>query len=223
MTASTKTEILTLLKRNGGHSVAELAAELKLAPMTVRQHLTRLERDGLVLTGQCAGLSGRPHYVFRLTAKAHAAAFPKRTDRLVELLVREIGSLEGWELEGLSGQEKSRLVLERVAQRLAAEYAPLLGAWPLQERVAFVTEVMHAEGGLAEWNKTDAGYEIRDFNCPFHRLLDGDQQTDVCEWHRCFLTHTLAADVRAAPCSDTVEQCCRFVVVEPVAAAPSLG
>ncbi len=215
MTASTKSEILTLLKRNGGHSIAELAAELKLAPITVRQHLTRLERDGLLVSDQRAGPSGRPHYMFRLTAKAHAAAFPRRTDRLVELLVREIGCLEGWELDGLSPREKSRLVLERVARRFAAEYAPLLGDWPLQERVAFVTEVMHAEGGLAEWSKTDIGYEIRDFNCLFHRLFEGDQQPDVCEWHCCFLTQTLAADVRAAPCSDTVGQCCRFVVVEP--------
>jgi predicted ArsR family transcriptional regulator len=219
MTATTKGQILTLLKRNGGHSVAELATELKLAPITVRQHLTRLDRDGLLITDQRAGPSGRPHYVFKLSAKAHAAAFPRRTDRLVELLVHEISTLQGCELDGLSAQEKTSLVLQRVAQRLAAEYAPLLGGWPLQERVSFVTEVMHAEGGLAEWEKTDFGYEIRDFNCLFHRLLSHDGRSDVCEWHQSFLRHTLAADVRAAPCSDTVGQCCRFVVLEPVAAA----
>jgi predicted ArsR family transcriptional regulator len=219
MTATTKGQILTLLKRNGGHSVAELATELKLAPITVRQHLTRLERDGLLLTDQQAGPSGRPHYVFKLTAKAHAAAFPQRSDRLVELLVQEISSLQGCELDGLSAREKSCLVLQRVAQRLASEYAPLLGGWTLQERVSFVTEVMQAEGGLAEWEKTDLGYEIRDFNCLFHRLLSHDGQNDVCEWHQFFLRQALAADVRAVPCSDTVGQCCRFVVLEPVAAA----
>ena len=97
MTATTKGQILTLLKRNGGHSVAELAAELKLAPMTVRQHLARLERDGLLITNQRAGSSGRPHYVFKLSAKAQAAAFPRRSDRLVELLVHEISHLESCE------------------------------------------------------------------------------------------------------------------------------
>jgi predicted ArsR family transcriptional regulator len=217
MTPSTRTEILTLLKRNGGHSVAELASELKLAPITVRQHVTRLERDGLLVADHRAGSSGRPHYVYKLTAKAHAAAFPRRTDRLIELLVREVGVLQGQELVGLSAQEKTLLVLDRVAQRFAHEYAPLLGDWQLPERVAFVTEVMHAEGGLAEWEKTAAGYEIRDFNCLFHRLLNQDG-SEVCEWHQYFLSYTLAADVRAAPCSDTVGQCCRFIVSEPPAA-----
>ena len=31
-------------------------------------------------------------YVFRLTARAHAAAFPRRSDRLAELLLKEIAS-----------------------------------------------------------------------------------------------------------------------------------
>jgi predicted ArsR family transcriptional regulator len=219
MTASTKAKILILLKRNGGHSVAELASELNLAPITVRQQITRLERDGLLVAEQRASPSGRPHYVFRLTEKARASAFPQRTDRIVEILVREIGALEGAELEGRSSEEKTCLVLQRVAQRLASEYAPLLESWPLHERVSFVTEVMHAEGGLAEWEKTDVGFEIRDFNCLFHRLLNQEGSSRICEWHQYFLRHTLAADVRPLPCSDTVGECCRFIVIEPVEAS----
>jgi len=217
MTASTKTEILTLLKRNGGHSVAELADELRLAPVTVRQHLVGLERDGLLVAEQRASRTGRPHYMYRLTAKAHAAAFPRRTDRLIELLVREVGSLEGPELTGLNSHQKTHLLLERVARRLADEYAPLLRSWPLSERVAFVTQVMHVDGGMAEWEKVDGGFEIRDFNCLFHRLL-GHDKNEACEWHESFLGQTLAADVHAVACSDTVGQCCRFVVMEPTAA-----
>lgn len=228
MTSTTRNEILTLLKRNGGHSVSELAAALNLAPISVRQQLTRLERDGLLITEQRAGPSGRPHYVFRLTAKAHAAAFPRRSDRLVELLIREIGLLEGSELSGLTAREKTCLILERLAQRLADEYAPLLQGWSLQERVSFVTEVMHADGGFAEWGKTPTGYEIRDFNCLFHRLLGREGAGDVCEWHRHFLSRTLGTDVRVVPCADTTSNCCRYMVVEEapaavVGAVPSVG
>ena len=85
---STKTEILALLKRNGGRSVNELATALHLASITIRQHLTHLERDGLVVSEQRNGSSGRPTLAFRLTAKAHAAAFPRRSDRLAEMLLR---------------------------------------------------------------------------------------------------------------------------------------
>lgn len=206
----TKTEILALLKRNGGHSVGELASSLQLSPVTIRQHLTHLERDGLVLADRRSGSSGRPMYVFRLTAKAHAAAFPRRSDRLAELLLKEIGLLSGRELEGLTPEERTGLVVQRLAGRLADEYAPLLQGWPLAERVAFVTEVMHADGGFAEWVTTDAGYEIRDFNCLFHRLLDGG--AEVCEWHRTFLGRMLGTEVRVEPCPDGSSSCCRYLI-----------
>jgi len=203
----TKGEILALLKRTGGHSVNELASTLTLAPITIRQHLTRLERDGLLLSEAESNGNGRPHYVFRLSAKAQAEAFPYRSDRLVELLIKEIGHLDGSELQGLSEQQKTRLVLERVAQRLSREYASVIRGWPLEERVVFVTEVMQSDGGFAEWEKTDRGFEIRDFNCLFHRLLDGD----VCEWHSTFLKNVLGEDLQVEPCADN-ENSCRFAV-----------
>jgi len=218
-TTTTKSEILALLKRNGGHSVSELAAALKLAPITVRQHLTRLERDGLLAAERRPGVGGRPHYVFRLTAKAHAAAFPRRSDRLVELLIREFTLIDEQQLRGLQAGERAALVLRGLAQRLAEEYAPLLRGWPLEERVVFVSEVMHAEGGFAEWTKTDEGYEIRDYNCLFHRVLNGNGDTDVCEWHRTFLSEAMGAEVRVVPCPDPDRQCCRFLIFQQAPAA----
>lgn len=214
---STKAEILALLKRSGGDSVGELASALKLAAGTVRQHLTHLQRDSLIVAEQHPGSAGRPHYVFRLTAKGHAAAFPRRSDRLADLLIREIGFLEGYELIGLTSRQKMSLVLHRLAERLADEYAPLLAGWSLQERITFVTEVMHADGGFAEWERTDRGYEIRDFNCLFHRLFDNGEGK-VCEWHQTFLTRTLGTDVRVVPCVDSTARCCRFMI-EAVPAA----
>ena len=207
---TTKTEILALLKRNGGHSVNELATSLELASITIRQHLTHLQRDGVVVANERSGSSGRPMHVFRLTAKGHAAAFPRRSDRLVELLIREIGLLNGHELVGLTPQGKTGLVLERLAQRLAEEYAPLLQGWPLAERVAFVTEVMHADGGFAEWEATEGGYEIRDFNCLFHRVLDG--ASEVCTWHGMFLSRMLGTEVHVSPCPGGGAPCCRYVI-----------
>ena len=203
----TKAEILALLKRSGGHSVNELAAALDLAPITIRQHMTRLERDGLLLSEPQSNGNGRPHYVFRLSPKAQAQAFPYRLDRIVELLIREIGHLNAGDLDGRSEREKTFLVLERLAQRLADEYAPLLRGWPLRQRVVFVTEVMQNEGGFAEWEATDRGFEIRDFNCLFHRLLNGS----VCEWHGTLLSKMLGEDVLVQPSLGEGE-CCRYQI-----------
>ncbi len=220
---NTKEEILALLKRNGGRSVNELASSLNLAPVTIRQHLTRLERDGLLttengVTESQAQTTGRPHYVFRLTVKGQTEAFPYRSDRLVELLVREVGHLVGSDLEGLSSMEKTNLVLDRLAQHLAEEYASLLQGWPLRERVVFVTEMMQADGGFAEWQEIEQGYEIRDYNCLFHRLLAGE----ACKWHGSLLSRMLGSDVHVEPCDDGAGQCCRYTVESiAVGAAPA--
>lgn len=216
---TSKSQILALLKRNGGRTVRELAQALQLASITIRQHLTHLERDGLVANDQWAKAGGRPTHVFRLTAKGHAAGFPRRSDRLVELLVKEVGQLDGGELVGRTSVEKTNLVLQRLAERLADEYAPLLVRWPLEERVAFVTEVMHTDGGFAEWERTPAGFEIRDFNCLFRRLLDSESA--ACEWHRTFLSRSLGTQVRVIPCDTGSTPCCRYVVSETSAAAPA--
>ena len=100
---STKSEILALLKRNGRHSVGELAQELKLAPVTIRQHLTHLERDGLVVAERGSDSAGRSHYLFRLTAKARlTAATASATERFVSARreVKYLGKIVVEELRG---------------------------------------------------------------------------------------------------------------------------
>jgi len=208
--SSTKKEILAQLKRNGGHTADELALMVGLAAITVRQHLTALQRDELVKVERRRGPDGRRRLVFQLSGKGHAA-FPRRSDRLAELLLQEIARLNGADLEGRDGPEKIALVLRRLARRLAEEYAPLLRGWPLEERVAFVAKVLHADGGFAEWERTESGYEIRDYNCLFHRLVSGEDE--LCEWHRCFVSQMLGAEVRAVPCPNEGAPCCRYLVM----------
>ena len=152
------------------------------------------------------------------TAKAHGEAFPDRSDRLVELLIKEIGYLDASELQGLSERQRTLLLLERLAERLANEYAAVIQGWPLQERVVFVTEVMQSDGGFAEWEKTERGFEIRDFNCLFHRLLDGD----ACEWHSTFLKSVLGEDLQVEPFT-TDENCCSYAVEAKVPANAGFG
>jgi predicted ArsR family transcriptional regulator len=208
----TKREILAKLKRNGGRTVDELAGSLKLAPITVRQHLTALQRDELVKVERRRGPDGRRRFVFQLTARGHAT-FPRRSDRLAELLLVEVGRLEGCDLDGLAARQKVGLVLQRLAHNLAQEYTPLLQGWRLEERVAFVAEALHADGGFAEWERTEQGYEIRDYNCLFHNLANGNG--DLCEWHQSFVSQVLGAEVRAVPCPDNGSPCCRYLVICP--------
>jgi predicted ArsR family transcriptional regulator len=205
---STKTLILAFIKRNGGGTVDELAQALDLAPMTVRQHLVTLQRDDLLRAEAVRRATGRPHYVYRLTQRGNDT-FPKRYDRLAQAMLQEVSNLESSEIEGLAPHEKASLVLRRVAERLVNEYAPVLRGRPLNEQVATVTEILHADGGFAEWEETGNGYVIRDYNCLFNRapLQDGHG----CQWHFYFLSRMLGPRLRFEPvegCGD----CCRYVI-----------
>jgi predicted ArsR family transcriptional regulator len=208
---STKTLIITSIKRSGGSTVDELAQALDLAPMTVRQHLAALQRDDLVGAEPVRRATGRPHYVYRLTQRGDDT-FPKRYDRLAEALLQEVSLLQPEEIESLAPDEKASLVLRRVADRLVDAYAPKVRGRALEEQVATVTEMLHADGGFAEWGKTESGYVIHDYNCLFGRtsLQDGRG----CEWHFYLLSRMLGPGVRLAP----AERCdppvagCRYVI-----------
>ena len=208
---SSKHQILTCLKRQGSSTVDGLAQALGLAPVTVRQHLTGLQRDDLVETAIVRRSTGRPHYSYRLSRRGEDT-FPRRYDRLTETLLQEISVMDVGELAGLGPEQRMSLLLRRLSHRLALHYAPQVQNRPLEERVAAATEILHADGGFAEWEQTSGGYEIRDFNCLFHRLLDGDGEGELCEWHRSFLSRMLGTDVRVVPCSDSSTRCCRYLI-----------
>src|SRR5438093_1023429 len=89
---STKDNILAYLKRSGGAGVEAVASEFGLARMTVRQHLSGLERDRLVISREERGRTGRPHLLFTLTDEGEER-FPKRYDRLADLAL--LGKLLG--------------------------------------------------------------------------------------------------------------------------------
>ena len=63
----TRWEIVQTLKRSGGSTVEELARAHSLAPMTVRQHLGVLERDGLMAISLRRNGPGRPARLYALS------------------------------------------------------------------------------------------------------------------------------------------------------------
>jgi predicted ArsR family transcriptional regulator len=205
---STKTEILALLKRSDGSTVDELASSVGLAPMTVRQHLTALERDELVRAEEVRRSTGRPHYLYRLTPDGHRSV-SDGYDRMLALLVEQAGYLEPGEIAGATADERRARLFRRAAEALAmrhrAEVAALAGA----ARMERVAAILRSHGGFAEWHDLGGEFELRDFSCAFRSSV-GDHVP--CAWHESFLAAVLGVDVRApiepAVCAD----CCRYVV-----------
>src|ERR1051326_745261 len=107
---STRMEVLELLRRKQAASAESISAQLGITPNAVRQHLTHLERDGLVGSEPVRSKRGRPSLMFSLTDKADAA-FPKRYGQLATMILNEVADLGGPEL------------LDEIFQRVADRYA----------------------------------------------------------------------------------------------------
>ncbi len=206
---STKQQLLVLLKRAGSATVEEAAAALAVASMTARQHLVGLERDGLVRSEKVKRLTGRPHFVFRLTSKGEDM-FPRRFDLFAQLMLDEVGRLSSDEIVSLTAAEKQSLLIRRVADRIVEEHRSAVEGRPLAERVAAAAELLHEVGGFAEWCDNDGGFEIRDYNCIFSRLASNG--AGDCEWHLRLLTNLLQHPVRYEVFSDGRSECCRYLV-----------
>ena len=206
---TTKDQILAHIKRSGGSTVEELATALGLARMTVRQHLATLERDGLVTSREVRRATGRPHYLFSLSDKGQEL-FPKRYDRLAELLLQTVAELESEEIANLSPAEKKRLILQKAALRLTEQHAPKMAGKPLAKRVAAVVDILQEEGGFAEWQSTERGFEIADYNCVYRKVVESHRE--VCDWHLTLLSRLLGQDVRCQQFMSRGADSCRFVV-----------
>jgi len=206
---TTKEQILTFLKRSGGGTVDEIARGFGLARMTVRQHLAVLERDGLVRSKEERRRTGRPHLLFSLSDSGQEK-FPRRYDRLADLALQEVALLEADEIAGLGPEEKKKLLLRKMADRVYSQHEAKVRDKGLTERVAMVAEILRDEGGFAEWTERGADFEIVDYNCVYRRVADSHR--DVCDWHLHLLGKLLD---RPIECSERMSQgadSCRFVV-----------
>lgn len=205
---TSKERILAVLKRHGRRSVDDLAAALNLAPMTVRQHLTALERDELVRMAEQRNGTGRPKHLYSLTPRGDAA-FPRRYDRFAAMLLAELQNL-GSGLSDASTQDITGAVLDRLARREAAPYRTRLSALDLRRRAHAAAGVLHEVGGFAEAIDVSDGVEIRDYNCVYRGLRP--DEAGCCAWHVRLLPELMQAPVEELTTSGEAGQCCRLLV-----------
>ncbi|HEY8173530.1 MAG TPA: winged helix-turn-helix transcriptional regulator [Dehalococcoidia bacterium] len=202
---STKSEILALLKRADGATVDDLSSSLGLASMTVRQHLTALERDDLVRAEEVRRPMGRPHYQYRLTDDGHRQV-SNGYDRLVTLLVEQAGMENG---DAKAAEERRRELFRRAGTALGARYRTELVGLGEEARIERVVAILRSHGGFAEWHENGGGFELRDFSCVFRANIGADGR---CEWHEAFLAEAIGGDIVAAPQPDGCADCCRYII-----------
>lgn len=200
---STRQRILEHLQRNGRATVKELGQLLGLTSTGIRQHLTVLERDGLVDAREERGRVGRPTLVYSLTEKADAL-FPKTYDTLANVLIEEIRASDG--------NEKLHQMMQKVAVRLAAPFEDRVAGRPLPERVEETARIIEEQGCLADCTEKDGVYFIDEYTCPFPKTAEQDRA--VCALHVEFVRILTGGEAKLTRSLLRGERACTYRIKE---------
>ena len=208
---ATRQEILDHIRRHGEATVKDLGRQLGLTSTGIRQHLTVLERDGLVAVRETRGRVGRPALVYSLTPEGNAL-FPSRYDDLSNLLIEEIRSIAG--SKGLQS------VLMRAAAHSAQPYEPRLRGKDLAERVGEATSIMNERGCVADSEDSSPGeYLLNQYTCPFPNVARS--HSGVCALEVEFVRQLTGGDARLVSSLLRGDRSCTYRIRPPQPASNS--
>lgn len=149
-------QMLELLKREGGADTGAIACAVGITVSGARQHLTALERDGLIAHRLDRAGPGRPRHRYELTS-AGDSLFPRHYGALTNELL-------GY-LEDEDPALVARIFDRRGQRRLAGARARTAGL-PFAQKVAIVAAILDEDGYLADFTARDDGtFIITEHNC----------------------------------------------------------
>ncbi len=197
---TTRQSILHLLRRYGQLTASELSEYLHIGAVGVRQHLTLLERDGLV---EIAGLRrsiGRPSYLYTLTPDAEQH-FPKAYDSLALSTINFVSDKIG-----------VRGIIELFERWRIEQYnllAPQLHDRAGVERVQSLVELLNEQGYMAEYEAhSDGSCTLSKYNCPIDCVAR--QYPQICQQETILYEHLLHATAQREASLLHGSCCCRY-------------
>jgi predicted ArsR family transcriptional regulator len=193
--------VLKAIQMRGQASIKEVAADLGVTASAVRLHLAQLQANGVIRTEKVREGVGRPYHVYSVTPEAHNL-FCKDYGDLAKLLLAEVAETQG--PEALQG------VLQRVSDRLAEIYRTQVSGQELADRVRAWASLLDERGVLVKIEKTDAGYVLEEYGCPYHNLAVENRA--VCEMERQVMARLLESGVKLTRCVLDGHHGCRFRV-----------
>lgn len=203
---STRDVILHTIKATPQVNVEELARAVDISPVTVRHHLNTLQADGLIQSASVRRKVGRPYYVYSLSEKGQEL-FPKRYVRLTTRLLDELKAQLPPEVVG----EVFSSVVEGVIEEHRGEFEHL----DFEGRLDYLIDLLADEGFLASWTKSEEGYIVTEYSCPYLSL--GEDHGEICRIDTELIIGVLNAPVHQNSCMLAGGQCCEFVITAEAA------
>jgi len=195
--------VLKAIQLRGKARVQDVADDLGVTASAVRQHLSQLQASGAIQAAKVREGVGRPYYLYSVTPDAHNLFYRDYGD-LARLLLDEVARTQG--PEALQG------VLRRVSSRLAEVYRDEIGGQELTERVRAWAEMLDRRGIAVEVERTDDGYLIQEYGCPYQNVAVENRA--VCEMERQVMAYLLESGVKLTQCVLDGFHGCRFAILD---------
>lgn len=200
--ASTKREVLLLLKREGQLDLEALAKKLCVTKMAVHKHAKDLEARGLIERVPVRRPRGRPRLALRLAPSA-SNLFPKAYAGLTCSALAFI--------EDKLGRGAVEEALRRRQGQVLRDYKERVEGGTLSERVHALASLRDKDGYMAEAHDGGKGrFEILEYNCPV--LAVAEQYWEACDVERELFRKVLHAKVETTHRVVAGSNVCRFLV-----------
>jgi predicted ArsR family transcriptional regulator len=201
---STRGQITTLLRR-GVQTVEQLADALGLTDNAVRNHLTLLERDGLVRHGgvRRGKGAGKPAVVYELHPDAEvlfSRAYEPVLGAVLDVLVDELPP------------EQAAAILDKVGRRVGLS-AGGRASGSLDARVAEAAAALRALGGEVDIVTEGGTLQLRAMGCPLSAAVT--RRPETCRAIESFVSEIVGAPVRECCTRGERPRCC--FTVQPAA------
>lgn len=194
--------ILEILKQKRQATVADLARQLGMAPVSVRYHLDILQGDNLIEVSKVRreGNVGRPRQVYSLTGEA-GDFFPDNCAQLTVGLVRQ--------MKKVLPPEQVELAFAAIAEEIASELE-ISDDEPLSDRLERVTHFLSERSYFARWEQQEQNGEflLHAHHCPYADI--SPDHPELCQ-----MDLTLISRLVGQPCErgETIAdsgRCCTF-------------
>ena len=216
--------ILEFLKGRSGATVAELAEQLDMAPVSVRHHLDILQGDNLIRVERLArtGAVGRPQQVYALTEDANDY-FPDNFAALASGLLHQ--------LRDVLPPDRFERALRSMAREFAAPELMETTSPLTKERMDQVAHFLNDRGYLAHWEECDSAshagqIDFRDredsdehvfllhkCNCPYAGIAA--QHEELCIMDQALVDLLVGQSCERIQSLASDERCCTYRIVVP--------
>lgn len=200
---STRDRVLQTLLLNPNSTIGDLAEAVDINAVSVRHHLTNLQAEGLVISGEVRHGVGRPHLVYSLSENG-AELFPTRYLRLVNQLLLQ--------LKNRMSSKDLEKILVQIATEISGDQGQKIRNLSTTDKLDFIQKFLVKEGYIIEWSKEGSSYTIHEISCPFYHI--SQSHPEVCVIDKTLFSTLLSVPVEKVKCILSGDNHCAYAFTE---------